>query len=50
MELTERSRVKIIGRGRVGTAFAARLDERGVLVNQGDADLVLLCVPDAAIA
>jgi predicted short-subunit dehydrogenase-like oxidoreductase (DUF2520 family) len=49
MELTERSRVKIIGRGRVGTAFAARLAERGVLVNQGDADLVLLCVPDAAI-
>jgi predicted short-subunit dehydrogenase-like oxidoreductase (DUF2520 family) len=50
MELTERSRVKVIGRGRVGTALAARLDERGVLVNDGDADLVLLCVPDAAIA
>src|SRR5262245_11498044 len=49
MELTERSRVKVIGRGRVGTAFAARLEARGVLVNQGEADLVLLCVPDAAI-
>jgi predicted short-subunit dehydrogenase-like oxidoreductase (DUF2520 family) len=42
--------VKVIGRGRVGTAFAARLNERGVLVDEGDADLVLLCVPDAAIA
>jgi predicted short-subunit dehydrogenase-like oxidoreductase (DUF2520 family) len=34
----------------VGTAFATRLDERGVLVDEGDADLVVLCVPDAAIA
>jgi predicted short-subunit dehydrogenase-like oxidoreductase (DUF2520 family) len=49
MELTERSRVKVIGRGRVGTAFAARLEERGVLVDHDDAELVLVCVPDAAI-
>src|SRR5436190_19945691 len=41
--------IRIIGRGRVGSAIAARLSERGhQLVDQG-ADLVLLCVPDAAI-
>ena len=41
--------IRIIGRGRVGSAIAARLAERGhQLVDQG-ADLVLLCVPDAAI-
>ena len=50
MELTERSRVKVIGRGRVGAAFAARLGERGVLTEDADADLVLVCVPDSAIA
>jgi predicted short-subunit dehydrogenase-like oxidoreductase (DUF2520 family) len=52
MELTERSRVKVIGRGRVGAAFAARLGERGVLIEDADADadLVLVCVPDSAIA
>ena len=50
MDLSAPTSVKVIGRGRVGTAFAARLDERGVLVHEGDADLVLLCVPDAAIA
>ena len=50
MELSARSRVNVIGRGRVGTAFAARLRECGLLVDEGDADLVLLCVPDAAIA
>ncbi len=44
------SRIKVIGRGRVGAAFAARLNERGVLAEDGDADLVLLCVPDSAIA
>jgi predicted short-subunit dehydrogenase-like oxidoreductase (DUF2520 family) len=43
-------RVHVIGRGRVGTAFAARLDERGVTVTDTAPDLVLLCVPDAAIA
>jgi predicted short-subunit dehydrogenase-like oxidoreductase (DUF2520 family) len=42
-------RVRVIGRGRVGGAFAARLDERGVL-GDADATLVVLCVPDSAIA
>ena len=41
--------VEVIGRGRVGGAFAARLQERGLLVDRAG-DLVLLCVPDAAIA
>ena len=50
MELSPQSRIKVIGRGRVGAAFAARLNERGVLAEDGDADLVLLCVPDSAIA
>ena len=37
--------------GRVGSAVAARLRERGVaLLEDGRAELVLLCVPDAAIA
>ena len=41
--------VNVIGRGRVGSAVAARLEERGVpLVNDG-AELTLLCVPDTAI-
>jgi predicted short-subunit dehydrogenase-like oxidoreductase (DUF2520 family) len=50
MELTEQSRVRIIGRGRVGAAFAARLQARNRLVDGEEADLVVLCVPDAAIA
>src|SRR5256885_6145274 len=41
--------VNVIGRGRVGTAVAARLEERGVELREGDAELVLLSVPDAAI-
>jgi predicted short-subunit dehydrogenase-like oxidoreductase (DUF2520 family) len=41
--------VNVIGRGRVGSAVAARLEERGVALRE-DAELVLLCVPDAAIA
>ena len=40
--------VNVIGRGRVGSAVAARLEERGVEVRE-DAELLLLCVPDAAI-
>ena len=47
----------VIGAGRVGTAIAARLRERGVTVTVtgrrlevGSAGLVVLCVPDAAIA
>jgi predicted short-subunit dehydrogenase-like oxidoreductase (DUF2520 family) len=43
------SRIRIIGRGRVGGAAATRLADRGHQVVDEDADLVLLCVPDAAI-
>jgi predicted short-subunit dehydrogenase-like oxidoreductase (DUF2520 family) len=47
-------RIHVIGSGRVGSAVAARLSERGVAVRsgrsvEGDPQLVLLCVPDAAI-
>lgn len=53
--------VRVIGSGRAGGAITARLRQRGVDVNVGgrsatapavgpDTDLVLLCVPDAAIA
>ena len=41
--------VNVIGRGRVGTAIAARLEERGVELRAEDAALTLLCVPDTAI-
>ena len=41
--------VTVIGSGRVGSAVAARLRERGVAVGP-DAGLVLICVPDDAIA
>lgn len=41
--------VEVVGRGRVGGAFAARLQERGLLVDRSG-ELILLCVPDAAIA
>ena len=49
------STVRVVGTGRAGTALAGRLAERGLTVNTGreplaDADLVLLAVPDAAIA
>src|SRR5437762_11904950 len=40
--------VNVIGRGRVGSAVAARLEERGVALRE-DAGLALLCVPDTAI-
>ncbi|HZS30968.1 MAG TPA: DUF2520 domain-containing protein [Gaiellaceae bacterium] len=43
-------RVHVIGSGRVGSAIAARLRERSVAVGDDDPDLILLCVPDAAIA
>jgi len=43
------TRVRVIGRGRAGGAIAARLDARGLL-HEDQPDLVLLCVPDAAIA
>src|SRR3954466_9301903 len=41
--------VRVVGRGSVGSAVAARLQEHDLLVESGAADLVLLCVPDAAI-
>ena len=43
------TQVKVVGRGRVGTAVSARLAERGLLSEGPDADLVLLCVSDSAI-
>ena len=41
--------VNVIGRGRVGSAVASRLEERGVELRENGADLILLCVPDTAI-
>jgi predicted short-subunit dehydrogenase-like oxidoreductase (DUF2520 family) len=41
--------VKVIGAGRVGSTISARLAERGVEARE-NADVVLLCVPDTAIA
>lgn len=43
-------RVHVIGSGRVGSAVAARLLERGLAVDGNDPDVVLLCVPDTAIS
>ena len=40
---------RIIGRGHVGTAVAARLAERGHRLVDDGAELVLLSVPDSAI-
>ena len=40
--------VDVIGRGRVGSALAARLEERGI-PPRGNAQVTLLCVPDTAI-
>ena len=42
--------VNVIGRGRVGSAVAARLAKRGVELRDDDPDVILLCVPDTAIA
>jgi predicted short-subunit dehydrogenase-like oxidoreductase (DUF2520 family) len=42
--------VNVIGAGRVGSAISARLEERGVAVGGDGSELVLLCVPDGAIA
>jgi pantoate--beta-alanine ligase len=49
--------VQVIGSGRVGSAVSARLSERGLSVSRdarnlvrGPDELVLLCVPDSAIA
>ena len=44
-------RIKVIGAGgRVGSAVSARLAERGIALVDDDPELVLLCVPDRAIA
>ena len=42
--------VTVIGSGRVGSALTARLRERGLAVGADAPELVLLCVPDGAIA
>jgi predicted short-subunit dehydrogenase-like oxidoreductase (DUF2520 family) len=42
--------VQVVGAGRVGSAIAARLAQRGVALREDGAELVLLCVPDTAIA
>jgi predicted short-subunit dehydrogenase-like oxidoreductase (DUF2520 family) len=41
--------IKVIGSGRVGSAVAGRLREQGIAV-EPEGGLVLLCVPDEAIA
>jgi predicted short-subunit dehydrogenase-like oxidoreductase (DUF2520 family) len=43
-------RAHVIGAGRVGSAMAARLRERGLELDGAEPQLVLLCVPDRAIA
>jgi len=43
-------RAHVIGTGRVGSAIAARLRERGLALDADGPELVLLCVPDRAIA
>ena len=43
--------VQIVGaHGRVGSAVRARLAQRGVALDASTPELVLLCVPDRAIA
>jgi predicted short-subunit dehydrogenase-like oxidoreductase (DUF2520 family) len=41
--------VRIIGRGRAGSALGARLQELGLECANGEPELVLICVPDAVI-
>ena len=50
LELQTFESVQVIGAGRVGSAIAARLRERRIAVGGDGAELVLLCVPDGAIA
>jgi predicted short-subunit dehydrogenase-like oxidoreductase (DUF2520 family) len=42
--------VRVIGLGRVGSAVSARLRERGIRLDDEAPELVLVCVPDDAIA
>jgi len=44
------NRIHVIGSGRAGSAIGAQLRERGLEVTDTDPELVLLCVPDTAIA
>jgi predicted short-subunit dehydrogenase-like oxidoreductase (DUF2520 family) len=44
------TRIDVIGSGRVGAAVADRLRERGLDLDSADAEVVLLCVPDRAVA
>ena len=44
------TRIDVIGSGRVGAAVTGRLRERGLDTASADPELVLLCVPDGAIA
>jgi predicted short-subunit dehydrogenase-like oxidoreductase (DUF2520 family) len=43
-------RAHVIGAGRVGSAIAARLRERDLELSEDSPELVVLCVPDQAIA
>jgi predicted short-subunit dehydrogenase-like oxidoreductase (DUF2520 family) len=43
-------RAHVIGAGRAGSAIAARLRERGLELSEASPELVLICVPDRAIA
>lgn len=43
------TRIRVVGRGRVGSALAARVEERGLTLVEDSPHLVLLCVPDSAI-
>ena len=42
--------IRVGGRGRAGSALRKRLAKRGLPVVEHDGDLVVLCVPDGAIA
>ena len=42
-------RVNVIGSGRVGSAIAGRLRERGLALDAPEPELILLCVPDRSI-
>jgi len=44
------TRIRVVGHGRLGSAVDARLAEAGLISTGPDADLVILCVPDRAIA
>jgi predicted short-subunit dehydrogenase-like oxidoreductase (DUF2520 family) len=44
------TRIDVIGSGRVGAAVTGRLRERGLDLASAEPELVLLCVPDGAIA